>query len=684
MFEFCGVREQPFGADRRVAYLDRTRRDALASLYFGVLSGRNLLGLVAADGLGKTLLLRQLVARLQRDAHIIFLADAPRDSGELLRRMLEGFRIPLPAEGLAAMRDTLWRFATTERENGRRSLVIVDDAHNLDTSVLEELELLSAAGPPSHDLLQVVLAGRPSLSDKLQEPRLEVLQQRLTPVPELEPLSPVDTGGYIDFHLRIAGYDATTALFTPEAVARVAAVTDGRPHCIDAICRRALALGSASKARHITRQIVEEAILRPEPDRLPLSPALGPLLRSLSGGLNVAFEIFSSDLSPLLPATEDQTVAELRQTVASGENEAVRRALAGSPDGGARQRIKTSALIIDLRTIQDGLRTVGLLATATPAVGDTTRAERQMDVTSEAVQRLLSADLQTARADSERERQDTGWLHLLAYLPGLASEGELLDLFLQALAISHDLDARIFVRELREQFALAARLPGDRTEGPAQFPSELIERQWPVRISSVAELERLGWYGAPHELTLVPIGPPSEASHVVAIRGILDTRLEFAVLTGCRILGACLDGAAASEAGRLEEQFFQRLLETGVTTDLEMTNLEQLLIDNLARWAGAEHGAFHWAPLPGSHELAADAAGGANRFLVPLNVPGSADALEFSTSSAVPLTVRNVRLARAGTRLFAHWLLGVTQARQILGRKPESGDDATQKDTRAT
>ena len=82
MYEFYGLRQQPFGADRRVAYLDRTRRDALASLYFGVLSGRNILVLVGADGLGKTLLLRELVARLQRDAHIILLADAPRDPGE--------------------------------------------------------------------------------------------------------------------------------------------------------------------------------------------------------------------------------------------------------------------------------------------------------------------------------------------------------------------------------------------------------------------------------------------------------------------------------------------------------------------------------------------------------------------------------------------------------------------------
>ncbi len=268
LIEFYGLREQPFvsGSDCRFAPVDRMRREVLASLYFGVLCNRNLLTLVAPDGLGKTLLLHQLVARLQREARIAFLVGAPRDRCGLLREALEEFGVAPSGGDLVATRDQLCRFATDQREVGRRSVLIVDDAHNLDAPDLEEIELLSRLGAASPDLLQVVLAGAPSLTDALQDPGLAAFRQRLTSVPGLDPLSPADTAGYIDHQLRTAGYDATTPLFTPEALKRVAAATNGVPQRIDVVCRRALTLGCIRKVTRIGRLIVEEAVARPAPD----------------------------------------------------------------------------------------------------------------------------------------------------------------------------------------------------------------------------------------------------------------------------------------------------------------------------------------------------------------------------------------------------------------------------------
>ena len=408
---------------------------------------------------------------------------------------------------------------------------------------------------------------------------------------------------------------------------------------------------------------------------LLLSPEFGKLIRCLSGGLSVTFELFSPELTPLSSDADDRTLAAIRQIVATGEDETVRKSLMSTRGARAKQRITTPAMVVDLRPIRDGLLVVGLVAAATPRGGDTTPAERYMDTVGEAIQQLLEADVQTTRADRMRDRQSTGWLRLLGYLPSLASEAELLDVFLQALAVSHDLDARVYVRDIRQRFTLAAKLPGDEDGGPPELPSDLIERQWPARISSVAEIGRLGWYGSPYELTLIPIGHQHEAAHdathVVTIRGILDSRIELAILTGCRILGVHLDRAEGRESRRIEERLSGRLHDIGVASVPTLTPLIQGLVDDLARWIGVTQGVFHAdGPLtPG------EAAAEANRLLVPLRLPGPARAIEFSNSSGVPFTVRQARLAQAGATLLTHWLLGLNQATQLMeGGRHACGD----------
>lgn len=333
VLEFYGLREQPFatGSDCRFVYLDRTRREALASLYFGVLCSRNLLVLVAADGMGKTLLLYELAGRLRRNEHIAFLTDAPRDRGELLRRTGEAFGLTLAGGNPAATRDQLLQFAIDERMAGRRSVLIVDDAHLLDTSSLETIEGLSAHGGPPHDLLQVVLAGSPSLLAKLENPRLLALRQRVTPVPTLDPLSAADTAGYVDFRLRTAGHEGATPVFTPEAITRVAAATGGVPRRIDEVCRRALALGCTGNARRIGLSIVEEAVDRPEPDRSTTPEAAhAPLLEepvealpmAVGQGSVLTFPMLSGsaawqrDAGPALPVVGRHASAPVWRTVA--------------------------------------------------------------------------------------------------------------------------------------------------------------------------------------------------------------------------------------------------------------------------------------------------------------------------------------------------------------------------------
>lgn len=246
--EWYGLRDQPFakGARHRISELDRTRRDALAALYLGVLSSRSLLTLLAPEGMGKTPLLVELAARLERAADVIVLS------------------------GPSVARGQLSALAARERTTGQRTVLVVDDAHELSLQVLEEIQRLLESGMP-HDWLQVILAGPPSLGEHILAPSLGRLRQRQTLIPTLGQLSAAETMAYADHQLSVAGYPETTSLFTREAMARIADESDGVPGRIDEVCRRALALGAAGNWRSIGRPIVEEAIadIRPSDDAPP-------------------------------------------------------------------------------------------------------------------------------------------------------------------------------------------------------------------------------------------------------------------------------------------------------------------------------------------------------------------------------------------------------------------------------
>jgi hypothetical protein len=399
---------------------------------------------------------------------------------------------------------------------------------------------------------------------------------------------------------------------------------------------------------------------------LTRSAVFGRLVRCFSEGFDVAFEVFSPELTPLLPLSEDRSVALLRQAVTATEDDTMKGAVSTALRTGASQRVTTKSLVIELRPIRDRLRMAGILAAAI-SIDDVARAGRRMEAAGEAIQQLLESDVLARRADKARERQYDRWLRLLGFLPGLATEAELIDAFLQALAIWHDLDTYVYVRHVDRTFILSGSLPASRHDCPKKLASEVVEPRWLEHISSVAELERIGWYGPPSDLVLIPLGPKEDATHAIAVRANLDARLKADVLTACRILEVCLDRAVDRDEQRVEEQFSQRLHDVGSML-MPLPALVEQLITDLARLAGAEQGAFS-ADLPGApgngDNGSGEAGSGVSRMLVPLGLPGPSRSLEFTASEA-PLTVRNLRLARTGTRAFTHWLLGLNQASQIM------------------
>ena len=262
MFEdFYRLREQPFGVtpDPKYLYFSPGHREALASLFYGIETGRGFLALIAEPGMGKTSLLFQLLERLKGSIRSAFLFQTQCDSRELLRYLLEGLGIDSQEGDLVQLHARLNQFLLAEARSGRRVVVFIDEAQNLSDSALETVRLLSNFEASDRKLFQIVLAGQPELARRLKNPRLAQLSQRIAVLTGLKRLPASETFQYIQHRLEIAGYDGPE-VFTSGAVTLIAKVSQGIPRNINNICFNAMSLACAMGCKRISPDIVQEAL----------------------------------------------------------------------------------------------------------------------------------------------------------------------------------------------------------------------------------------------------------------------------------------------------------------------------------------------------------------------------------------------------------------------------------------
>lgn len=257
--QFYGMREQPFGVtpDPRFIHFSRTHREALSTLFCGIQDHRGFLALIAPPGTGKTTLLFYLLERLQASARTVFLFDTPSDPEDLMLYLASDLRLNTAGLSSFNMRQQFDALLSKERLAGKNVVIVVDEAQNLSHPVLEKLRMLSNFECGTHKLLQIVLAGQPSLATRLACPDLLQLRQRLSTVTGIAPLAEGEVCAYVQHRLTIAGCGGE--LFTPNALALVAAESGGTPRTINILCYNALALGCAQKRKRIEADIIEEA-----------------------------------------------------------------------------------------------------------------------------------------------------------------------------------------------------------------------------------------------------------------------------------------------------------------------------------------------------------------------------------------------------------------------------------------
>ncbi len=296
--EFFGLREQPFGVspDPRYLYLGPAHREALASLYYGIEANRGFLSLVARPGMGKTTLLFHLLAKFAHTARTAFIFQTQCNSREFMRFLLAEIGIENDVQDFVRMHEQFNRCLVQEARAGRRFIVVIDEAQNLDPSVLETVRLLSDFETPQAKLLQIILVGQPTLADKLASPALTQLRQRITSLNGLSPLTPQETSRFIAHRLQVAGYKGQ-GLFSLDALELIAQASEGIPRNINNYCFHSLSLACAERKKTVDSTIVMEVINDLDISRF-MTEVETPLTMSR---LSTSSSLSTGSLAPLTP-----------------------------------------------------------------------------------------------------------------------------------------------------------------------------------------------------------------------------------------------------------------------------------------------------------------------------------------------------------------------------------------------
>jgi general secretion pathway protein A len=268
---FYGLKEKPFNPtpDPKFLYLTPGHREALSQLVYGVREHKGFIVLTGEVGTGKTTLLRTLLTRLDGNTAVAFIFNSTLPFDELLEYMLHDFGIAKAGETRVERLVTLNNFLIERRRAGQNTVVIFDEAQNLDAPTLERVRLLSNFETSTDKLLQILLVGQPELGAKLRLPELRQLRQRVGLRCAIPPLRPEETRDYIRSRLRIAGARDLN-LFTDRAARRITEHAGGIPRVINMVCDHCLLIGYADQTRRIDTDIVERAIKYLEEGELPL------------------------------------------------------------------------------------------------------------------------------------------------------------------------------------------------------------------------------------------------------------------------------------------------------------------------------------------------------------------------------------------------------------------------------
>jgi general secretion pathway protein A len=259
---FFGLSEKPFAItpDPRYLYLSERHAEALAHLLYGINESGGFIQLTGEVGTGKTTVVRTLLSRVPHHADVAVILNPRVSAVEFLQTICEELGLEVAEadrDSVKQMIDALNRKLLGAHADGRRIIVLVDEAQNLSIDVLEQVRLLTNLETPTQKLLQIILIGQPELRELLDRTELRQLAQRITGRYHLSPLSRDETKGYVRHRLRVAG--AQEEIFTSRALDEVYRLSGGIPRIINVACDRALLGAYTQETRKINAALVRRA-----------------------------------------------------------------------------------------------------------------------------------------------------------------------------------------------------------------------------------------------------------------------------------------------------------------------------------------------------------------------------------------------------------------------------------------
>jgi general secretion pathway protein A len=258
--EFFGLNEKPFAItpDPRYLYMSARHTDALAHLLYGISESGGFIQLTGEVGTGKTTLIRSVLEQLPAKADIALILSPQLTTLEFLATIVQELRCPPPADRtVKAHIDVLNTHLMQAHAEGRRVVLIVDEAQTLSPELLEQVRLLTNLETSKQKLLQIILIGQPELRELLDKPEMRQIAQRITGRYHLEPLRKDETRAYVSHRLRVAG--TQNDIFTKRAINALYNHARGIPRLINVIADRALLAAYTKDQRSVDAKLVSAA-----------------------------------------------------------------------------------------------------------------------------------------------------------------------------------------------------------------------------------------------------------------------------------------------------------------------------------------------------------------------------------------------------------------------------------------
>ena len=246
--------------DPEFLYLGENHEPALTGLRYGVDSGAGFTIITGEIGAGKTTLIRRILHDLavlsgRGTEYVIGLtSNTHKDFGSLLEWILLSFGLEYKNKSEMERYETLTKFLIENYGQGKRTIIIIDEAQNLDLDALEKLRVISNLNADHHQILQIILAGQPEFRDTLRKPELKQLAQRVTVDYHIGPIPIEEVGPYIKHRMHVAGSEAD--VFMDDAIEAIGEYSNGIPRLINILSNNSLVYAYADNQLTVDKAIV--------------------------------------------------------------------------------------------------------------------------------------------------------------------------------------------------------------------------------------------------------------------------------------------------------------------------------------------------------------------------------------------------------------------------------------------